>query len=359
MILCYHLDSEAWWNGWGTSVEKVLKEDRARSESAFAFGSLFRMVLDDAGIKPSAAALGLNRERSLMYKWLSGKVVPPSYYFPDIVALVSAQASEARKRILENRLRSTVEGLSMARDVRAKVLSSRTFDELLFECLHLSTMPGAGAAPTPAAAVGLRWLSLALAGAFFAAMAGGVLWSALNRALGWPYYMGSSDAVLRGFRALVWGAVTTIPIPLPFFLMYRSGERRRLAAPMAAFALAGSLAGFAFHDLGIRKAIEGAALGYRPQEIVIVLAYSAMLSIPPLLAASLFLSRGRLVPRHALVFLAPVAGSLLGLLFTFLINRPVSEILQLRGFIVGFVMKLLMFTSLIWADRLSLERPPS
>ena len=334
-------------------MEKVLKDDESMADPALSFAFLFRLMLNDTGIRPSAVALHLDRERSLMYKWLSGKSIPPAHHFPDLIALVSKQASETRKLILERDLRAIIGRSSIPPDLRARIASSASLDELLFECLHLSGMLNIGMEDRRDRSLGR--LTVAVLGALFAGVFGGLVWNVLNSLLGWPYFMGGAELGLRGIPALVWAILTTVPIPLPLLAQFRTGQRRRMMVPMAAFVIVGSLAAFSFLMLGIRGAVEAAGLGNPLQEVLIAILYSSTLAIPPLLVAALIASRGRLSPRHALAILAPVLGTALTVLFLSLINRPASELFQLRGFAVGFVLKLLMYTSLIWITTFSVD----
>jgi hypothetical protein len=45
----------------------------------------------------------------------------------------------------------------------------------------------------------------------------------------------------------------------------------------------------------------------------------------------------------------PTAAALLGFLVTMVIDRPVSEVLRLRGFVVGFALRIARFSSMFVA----------
>lgn len=311
------------------------------------FPSLFQLVLEDTGLKPSTVAFELQRERSLVYKWLSGASVPPASYFPLISEIVSKHASETKKVILENDLRQLVREAALPERIRETVLAAESVEGLLFECLELSLMPGIaidrGRTKT---GIHSRGQAAVLLGALFAAVFGGVLWNGLNRILGWPYFMGSENDELRGLRALLWGLITTAPVPVPLLALHRGEARRRLVVPSVLFIIFGGLSACVFYSSGIRGAVEGMSLNYPLQETLIVVAFALCLSIPPLIASIFSLSRGRLAYKHITIVFAPTAAALLGFFVTLLIDRPISEILQLRGFVVGFTLRLAMFLSL-------------
>jgi hypothetical protein len=319
--------------------------DRAVS-SAFAFKNLFRRILDDTGLKASTVARELQRERSLMYKWLSGSSVPPSSYVPLLVQVVMKHSSRAKRLILAESLRSAVQDAALTGELRDALLRAAPIEETLSECLDLSLTPGlASAAPRAAGAIVLgRWSIVA--GALFAALFGGIAWNVLNRIAGWPYFMGSAGEALTGWRALVWGLVTMAPIPAALVVLGPRADRAREVLPAILFTLVGGASAFLFYSSGARSAIENLDLAYALQETIVVVVFAIVLSIPPHVAALLAGRRRRRFARVAITLVLPTAAALLALLVTLVIDRPVSEVLQLRGFVVGFALRLAQFISL-------------
>lgn len=303
-------------------------------------------MLRDTGLKPSAVALDLGRERTLMYKWLSGASTPSSSYFPRIVEIVSRRASEGRKLILRNDLQDLVRRGSLPHDVRAAILSCNSVEELLSECLHLSVLQ-----PLKPGADSPRWRTsrspaAIVVGGLLAAVLGGILWNALNRLLGWDFFMGSPGQSLSGVQAIIWGTITLFPIPAAVVLLHRSEDRRRLLLPSLLFVAVGAVCAGAFYASGVREAIENLQLGYVLQETMLALFFALAMSVLPLLAVILASGRGKLAALPAIVLAVPTAAALLGFLLTLLIDRPVSEVIQLRGFAVAFALRLALFSSL-------------
>jgi hypothetical protein len=333
------------------TVEKVLNTTARTESSLMSFRSLFRLILDDTGLKPSAVALALQRERTLMYKWLSGSSAPPASYFPLIVDIVSTHTSEARKVILQQDLRARVRVAGLTRDVRKTLLDTKTLESLLSECLELSLLSGKEAEDERITSSESRWSLWIILGAVFAAITGGLLWNMLNRILGWPYYMDGADDSLRGFHALVWGLVTTAPIPFALLFPYGRGMRRGLLMPALLVTLSGALSALVFYSSGLRATVEGLQISYAIQETIIVIGFAACLSLPALVAAILAAphrdpSTGREPTRVVAALLLPTAAAVVALLVTLMIERPVVEILQLRGLVVGFAFRLALFFSL-------------
>ncbi len=108
---------------------------------AFAFRILFRRILDDTGLKASTVARELQRERSLMYKWLSGSSVPPSSYVPLLVQVVMKHASQAKRLILSKDLQTIVRDAGLPDELRDALLRSESLEGILSECLDLSLTP--------------------------------------------------------------------------------------------------------------------------------------------------------------------------------------------------------------------------
>jgi hypothetical protein len=336
----------------------MLKPDRAGDRPALTFRSLFRLVLDDTGLKPSTIAAELGRERSLMYKWLSGSSTPSSSYFPRIVEIVSNRTSEARKLILANDLRATISGSALPRDVQATVLAVGSMEELLGECLELAVMPGIEIDTGRAPATDLRRNASVVMGALVASLAGGIVWNVLNRVLGWPFFMGGNEAAFGGIYTVVWGVVTNAPIPAMLVLLYRGRTGRRLTVMSLVFTLIGGAAAFAFYSSGVRAAIEALGFSYPAQETIIVVIFGLALSVPALIGAIVALPRVRLTLRHGAVLLLPAAATLIAFLLTLTIDRPVSEVVQLRGFVVGFALRLTLFFSLFVVVKRSIDEAP-
>lgn len=323
-----------------------MNADRPPMPREFSFRVLFRRVLDDTGLKASTVARELLRERSLMYKWLSGASLPPSSHVPLLVEVVKKHCAGAKLIVLEKNLRAMVREADLPGDLRGALLRAGTVEDMLRECLELSLTPGvagpAGRGPW-AGRLG-RWT--VLAGALFAALVGGLLWNALNRLVGWPYFMGSAGEVLRGWPALVWGLVTTAPIAAPLFLPGPAPARARRVLPAVLFTLAGGASALLFHASGVRAAVERLALGYAAQETILVVVFALVLSVPPQLSALIAARRRPRAGRWATTLFAPAAAALAGFLVTLLVDRPVTEVLQLRGFVVGFALRFAQFVVL-------------
>lgn len=280
-----------------------------------------------------------------MYKWLSGSVTPPASYFPHLVRIVCTQTSEARQLILTKDLRALIGESGLPKEIRTTVLAAGSLESLLFECLELSVMPNVKSDLVYSGVTESRLPWWLLLGALFAATTGGILWNALNRILEWPYFMDGGNNALRGFHAFLWGGLTTASIPVPLFLQHRF-QCRRFLLPAVLFTVVASLCALVFYTAGIRGAIEGLSFSYAVQELCIVVLFALCMSGLPLVAAVLTLPRVRSVSRLLFILVLPTVAAVVSFLVTLIIERPVGELLQLRGFVVGFALRLAMFISL-------------
>ena len=115
------------------------------------------------------------------------------------------------------------------------------------------------------------------------------------------------------------------------------------------------MAGLAFYNSGLRGFVEGLGLSLAVQETVIVVVYTTLLSLPPLLAMLALLRLPHIDDRLlAVLLLAPILISVFCVLGTMLVNRPGTEVEQLRGLVVGLTLRLSMFV----AARVALSRSP-
>jgi hypothetical protein len=115
------------------------------------------------------------------------------------------------------------------------------------------------------------------------------------------------------------------------------------------FTLAGGASALLFYSSGVRGTIESLGLGYTLQETLVVLVFALALSVPPHLAALLAMRRRLSFARFMVTLHAPTTAAFLGFLVTLVIDRPVSEVLQLCGFVVGFALPIAQFCSLYTA----------
>jgi len=186
-----------------------------------------------------------------------------------------------------------------------------------------------------------------------AALLGGLIWNILNHLFDWAFYMGGSGNEPTGILAFIWGLTAGIPIIVFALLSIRMAKPQatkivqcdwRLAVTF--YSLATGTAGFIFYNSGFRSFVESFGYSYGLQEIVIVVIYAALLSILPFLSLLALLHFPKMAKGMLMIVLtAPILLSVISVLGTMLINRPEAEIAQLRGFLVGLLLKIAMFAA--------------
>lgn len=314
----------------------------------FVFKDVLKTVLADTGLKASAFAAEIGRERTLVYKWLSGVSAPSVAYFPRIVEIVERRAGMANRLILLQDLRKMAAESGLPREVRNSLLSLESAGELLGECLSICALERSDGGERIRSAGGTPVLSPfeLLFRALLGAVAGGLLWNILNRMAGWAYFMGSPEDSLGGAAAFLWGSLTSAPIPLALPFLF--GHRAKRSVPEAlvligTFTIAGGLAGLLYFSADLRRLATASGMAYAPRELLLVVAFSACLSFLPCLAAQLAASRTAGLVNLLRVLWIPVAAAFGACLFTLLIDLPPAQVLQLRGFAVGLAMRIALF----------------
>jgi len=232
-------------------------------------------------------------------------------------------------------------------DIQRSLLATESDEMLLTECLDLSVIPGVENKNERGASAGTDPQWTILLWALFAAGSGGLLWNVGNLLFGWSYFMGSTDDSLRGLPAFFWGLVTSGTVVVPLLFLRPNGERGRRTLSVLLFTLLGGLCALLFFSSNLRGTIEAWRLGYAAQEAILVVFFALCLSVPPYVALVLVMDGTRSTLRLFRLAFLPTGAALLAFLATLIINRPLSEVLQLRGFAVGFSLRLALFICLV------------
>ena len=111
----------------------------------------------------------------------------------------------------------------------------------------------------------------------------------------------------------------------------------------------GSLAALLFYTTGIRVGIESLGFSYELREIIIVLIYSFIISLPPYAALRLFKGGVLNVKATMLHICLPIIAALIAVALTLFIGRPEIEVAGIRGLLVGLFMRSCMYYVLVQA----------
>ncbi len=310
----------------------------------FSFREILKLLFCETGEKPSALAMALQRERTLIYKWLSGAHQPKPAYLPQITDYFFTTASESQKMILTERLIEFVRRSEMPVRVKHILFSKKEcFSSFLLELLTLSinaTWQDTHALKTgePITRAGLS----VHAWSIISAVAGGGIWNVMNLIFGWSFYMGALKAEQTAAWPFIWGSVTSFPVILIFLLVYYTKKLSKAVLPVLLYTTVAGLSAMVFFFSGIRTEIELIGLGYEVQEVIIVAIYSLIISVPPYLAAFIYF-RQPLNAMNASFLFIPTAAAILAVTVTLVVRLPVQEIIQLRGLAVGLAIRISAF----------------
>jgi hypothetical protein len=337
--------------------------------AALSSGGILRIVFRHIKESPrTLAELYVYRDRTLVYKWLHDDATPPKGLVPGIVAFAMERSCEPVRLIIKSELDAYVAASGIDSEIAALLAATAPFQKFMEDLLHfaisLPSEPGpsrerAGrpeADPAAGAGSGGGWgnpsVPLAELGlALLALLGSGILWNGVNRLLGWTHYMGGIGREPRGTAAAAWGLALTLPaILIAMAARRRSGGQAPRGGRYGAIAipplysLSGMVGALAFYDSGLRAQVEGLRLGYGLQELAIAFAFAALASLPPFAVIMAGWKAAKTRPLAALGYalLPPLLVSA-AVSFTLLVDRPVAELEQLRGFLAGLMLRIGMY----------------
>lgn len=296
-------------------------------------------------------------DKSLVYKWTNDTVILPKKHVNAIVRFAVEQTRQSERLQITNDIKQALLLSRLCDESRESLLKTEEFGEFLRGALlHAVTnqmerrkkrraMPE-NDSPQSLPEERSRLVAIMIFG-FFALITGGVLWSCLNRIMGWQYFMGGSGNEPAGLPSFVWGVLSNTPI-IVFALV--SAGKKTVYAPnvivilIVSYAILSGLGALSFYNSGLRAYVEQMRIGYGFREGIIAGIYGFAVSGFPALAL-FFTVKKRTVPlaqRIAGVCLPSFAAALIAL-STWIIDRPELEVSQLRGFMIAVALRLFMF----------------
>ena len=318
-----------------------------RRTMGFSFQDIMKILMDDAGLTVPKLAERLDRERSLVNKWMSGRHKPRLTYIPQIVEIVLKQATVSQGIVITSHLTEYIHASVLPKELKNTLLSkSSDCSAFLLETLTISLSDIPVEVGGLSQATMTRWnqyLSTPVC-AIIAAFIGGALWNLSNHLFGWTYYMGSPGGEPYGFSAFIWGILTFLPIAViaALFTKAKTTLKPRIFT-LIIYTITGSLFALLFYTSGIRIGIEHAGLSYEMREIIIVIIYSFFISFPPYVVLRICAKTKVNNKATAWHVCLPVVAALFAVVLTLFIGRPEIEVAGVRGLLVGMLMKSCMF----------------
>lgn len=323
--------------------------------SMFSFGGVMQIIFKIINESPSVlAGFYIDRDRTLVYKWLHNTASPSKKLIPDIIKFVMEKANKPMRVQIRNELDRYTADSELTADLKRALMAKYDFREYLEGVFNISIAqtknnknPGdinenIKRPVIKQSAVPVKNIAFAL----LASVLGGVIWNLAG--------MGGSGNEPSGLPAIVWGNVFALPIAV-FAVLSLYGEKSQVrgfpwlkkSLIVVAYTIAGGIGGYIFYNSGFRGLIEALGWGYGLQETVIVFVYAIIIAFLPLFAILLIFRFPQISPGTFLLLeFCPALACVLAVLLTTLVNRPETEVAQLRGFLVGLILRLLMFISL-------------
>ncbi|HPW39957.1 MAG TPA: hypothetical protein PLW98_00415 [Bacillota bacterium] len=291
----------------------------------------------------------INCDKSLVYKWINDTVILPKKHIAAITRFSIEQTNDSEKLQIRNILQQELSLLPLCDESRISLLEEKDFGKflngaLLYAIAFRTEQQNTLQSKVPDAGINLSKLLICV---FFAIFTGGILWTCLNRLLGWAYFMGGSGNEPVGLPSIIWGIFSNMPIIVCALIAAGKNTnlpKRIIFALIILYTLFSGIGALIFYNSGLRIFIEQAGLSYVLQECTIASIYGLVISGLPLLSLYLILHRvGIPILWHIAGIFLPPAAAILAVLGVCLINKPELEIAQLRGFLVAFTLRLCMF----------------
>ena len=346
-------------------------------EAKFTFGIALKIIFKYIQAPSSVLAERyVDRDRTLVYKWLRGTAFPPKKLFPDIIRFVTENANEPVRRLIRSEMDQCLSEAGLSE--KLKELTGEKSDiadylESVFSLLtaekalqkdriqpEASEPPEAQNLPGPSLvlmsaerAVHIRLTASSMVNiglALLAAISGEILWLIIAYAIGWPYA-----------PEIPYGAVSVLPaffrgiliLPAIVFVMLRKEypsikalSKTQKLTYIGCYALAGGIGGLLLAGPGLETLVGGFLPAPIPQAAFLIFIHALVLSFLPMLSLLALLRFPRINP-GAFLFLefGPALLCALTALPVLLSGQLPLGRVWLGGFFPGVALILLMSAS--------------
>ncbi len=360
-------------------------------KTKFTFGVALKIIFKYIQAPPAVLAERyVDRDRTLIYKWLRDAAFPSKKLIPDIIRFVMECSGEPVRGLirmemdrhmsesgLDTQLKNMLNEKSDFADYLEGVFSLMAAEKALekrpkqAELTQFTKTQNQVEDPSPAETpekplqsqvpasdgheIHIRLTSAAMTKIGFsllAAMSGEILWAITAYALRWPYaleaaYNGAPvfPFFLRGFLILpiVFFAMMSLRKETPFIDVL-PGLRKMVY--IGSYALAGGIGGLLLAGPGLKNLAEGLLWAPVPQAALLVFIRALVLSFLPMLVLLTLLRFPRITAGTFLLLeFGPALLCVMVALPALLSGVPPAGRVWLGGFFPGFALSLLMFVS--------------
>lgn len=351
-------------------------------EERLTFGTALKIIFEYIQSPPSVLAEQyVDRDRTLVYKWLRDTAFPPKKLFPDIIRFVTECSGdsirdlirmEMDRRLSESELGAqhrkmldekldfadyleSIFSMLAAEKARDKALKQAETPDCPETCPRLES-------PSPTEAETSRQLPIPaparqeihirlpvpiiknIGFAILAALSGELLWSVAAYAFQWTHAVSGFPVFLRGF--LVFPIIVFAMLSLKEGSPVQVLPKTMKLVYVGCYGLAGGAGALLLAESELERLLKGFLPGYLPQTLLLIFIQALVLSFFPLLILLALLRFPRAHPCDFLLLeFGPALVCVLATLPVLLPARAPSEILWLGGFVPCCVLKLLMFLS--------------
>ena len=369
-------------------------------DTKFTFGAALKIIFKYIQASPTVLAEQyVDRDRTLVYKWLRDTSFPPKKLFPDIIRFVMKNSSEPMRVMIRTEMEEllsgaelnthfgkTLDGEADFTDFLESVFSLLTAEKALEKSQKLvgaaesadkqkkSDDPTSGATPEElfqslAPSAGMRDIHIRLTSktmigigfALLAAVSGELLWQIACYILRLPVTTGIPSGEASIFPALLRGFFV-FPIIVSAMISLRGESsydqallRSKKIVIMFCYAIAGGIGGLLLASPGLEIMVEGFLPSPVPQAVFLVFIHALVISFLPLCVTLALLRFPKLLPgTFILIEFSPALLCALAALPVLFIEQSSTGRIWLGGLLPGLVLSFLMFISV----RLVLKKYP-
>ena len=191
----------------------------------FSSSELLHILFKYVNQPPSVMAQRyIDRDRTLVYKWMKGIGATPAKLVPGIVKFVMENSCESERHFMRGEILICINRSPLDSRLKASIIAKEDFRSFLEEVFYIANIKKESVEleqteqPDLNKTQGMEIVTaipvISLLFALMASASGGFLWNLFNHLFGLTYYSGSSGNEPQGILSLIWGITVLFPIML-------------------------------------------------------------------------------------------------------------------------------------------------
>ena len=353
-------------------------------EGRFTFGTALKIIFEYIQAPPAVLAEQyVDRDRTLVYKWLRGTAFPPKKLFPDIIRFVMECSGDSVRDLIRMEMARCLTEMELDAQYRKMLEEKPDFADYLESVFSLlaaektrerspkqieettlfeaqtylepppppkeTEIPQTVPISAPAKQEIHIRLSFAAAKnigfALLASLSGELLWIVIAYTFKWPHVVSGFPAFFRGilvFPAVLFAVLSLMGETLPVQTL----PKAKISAYMCCYAFAGGLGALLLAGANLEYMVKNILPGYVSQSLLLVFIQALVFSFFPLLTLLALLRFPRVLPGAFLIleFGPALVYTLVSLPILLSGRAPAGQLLS-GGFFPNCTLMLLMFLS--------------